>query len=496
MAKSRASRGRLSKKEYEQALPELREQLIQLQVCLKESSTKVILIVAGVDGAGRGEVLNALGEWLDPRGVETFSFQTPTDEERERPLLWRFWRSLPARGRIGIFASSWYTEVLREEVGNKRELAELDKELQGIRHFEKLLSDDGTLVVKIWLHISKEAQAARLRSIESDPDTSWRVSEEDWRAHKHYDRLAKIARHIVEKTDVPGAAWTVMDATDARARNLAVGTLLVQRFQSHLQRSSARNARITRPSLNPRSLAPSGRRRLLTLRLHHELSEEEYEKKREKWLGRLNRSIRALQAERRSLVFVFEGWDAAGKGGAIRRLTSAMDVRDYRVVPVAKPTDEEKAHHYLWRFWRHIPRDGYIAIFDRSWYGRVLVERLEGFARPDEWKRAYKELNEFEEQLVDHGTVVVKFWMHVSKEEQLRRFRAREQTAYKVHKINAEDWRNRRKWKAYEVAAGDMLALTNTYFAPWHIVPSDNKRYARLQILKTACKVIESALKD
>ncbi|MBE7537868.1 MAG: polyphosphate:AMP phosphotransferase [Opitutaceae bacterium] len=494
MARPRASNGRLGRKEYERALPSLREQLVQLQVQLKERNAKVILIVAGVDGAGRGDVLNTLGEWLDPRGVETFYFHSPTDEERERPLLWRFWRRLPAHGRIGIFASSWYTEALHEEVSNKREQAVLQKELKGIRHFEKLLSDNGTLIIKVWLHISREAQAARLRSLESDPDTAWRVTEDNWRAHKHYDRLARTARIIVEGTDSPGAPWTVMDATDARSRNLAVGSLLVRRFQSHLRRLSARSALATRPAQHPRSLAPAGRRRLMRLRLDQALSEEEYERKREKWLGRLNRSLRALQGARRSVVFVFEGWDAAGKGGAIRRLASAMDVRNYRVVPVSKPTDEEKAHHYLWRFWRHVPRDGFVTIFDRSWYGRVLVERLEGFARPDEWKRAFKELNEFEEQLTSHGSLVVKFWMHISKEEQLRRFRAREHTPYKLHKINAEDWRNRRKWSAYETAAGDMLALTSTHYAPWHIIPSNNKRYARLQILKTACKVIENEL--
>jgi polyphosphate kinase 2 (PPK2 family) len=244
----------------------------------------------------------------------------------------------------------------------------------------------------------------------------------------------------------------------------------------------------------PRSLAPSGLRRLRSTALDQKLSEDDYERKREKWLGRLHRSIRNAQSARRSVVFVFEGWDAAGKGGAIRRLTSAIDVRFYRVVPIAKPTDEEIAHHYLWRFWRHIPRDGYVTIFDRSWYGRVLVERLEGFARNDEWRRAYDEINDFEEQLTEHGTIVVKFWMHVSKEEQLRRFRAREGTAYKNHKINAEDWRNRRKWGAYEVAIGDMLALTNTSFAAWHVIPADNKRFARLQILKTACNAIEEAL--
>lgn len=496
MGKKRATNGRLARKEYERALPLLRERLVQLQVQLKESAAKVILIVAGVDGAGRGDVLNILGEWLDPRGVETFYFHAPTDEERERPLLWRFWRRLPAHGRIGVFASSWYTEALHEEVSNKREQADLQKELKGIRHFEKLLSDDGTLIIKVWLHISKEAQAERLRSLESDPDTAWRVTDDNWSAHKHYDRLARVARLIVKETDSPGAGWTVLDATDARARNLAVGSLLVQRFQSHLRRITARHARPERPTLHPRSLAPAGRRRLLAVRLDQTLSEEDYERKREKWLGRLNRSLRALQAARRSIVFVFEGWDAAGKGGAIRRLASAMDVRNYRVVPIAKPTDEEKARHYLWRFWRHVPRDGFVTIFDRSWYGRVLVERLEGFARKDEWRRAFKELNEFEEQLVNHGTLVVKFWMHISRDEQLRRFRAREQTPYKLHKINAEDWRNRRKWGAYETAAGDMLALTSSHFAPWHVIPSNNKRYARLRILKTACRAIENELEQ
>jgi len=204
--------------------------------------------------------------------------------------------------------------------------------------------------------------------------------------------------------------------------------------------------------------------------------------------------VRSAQAAKRSVIFVFEGWDAAGKGGAIRRLTSAIDARDFRVHAVAKPTEEEKAHHYLWRFWRHIPRDGLVTIFDRSWYGRVLVERLEGFCRPDEWRRAFAELNDFETQLTEHGTIVVKFWMHISREEQLLRFRSREETAYKNHKINAEDWRNRRKWTAYETAVGDMLALTDTPNAPWHLIPSNNKRYARLQILRTACRHIEANL--
>ena len=228
--------------------------------------------------------------------------------------------------------------------------------------------------------------------------------------------------------------------------------------------------------------------------LDQEMSEHDYASLREKWLGRLSVAVRALLAARRSVVFVFEGWDAAGKGGAIRRLTSAMDPRDYRVVPVAKPTPEEKHAHYLWRFWREVPRDGRVTVFDRSWYGRVLVERIEGFCRNEEWRRAYDEINDFERQLADHGTVVIKYWLHISHEEQLRRFQDRAATPHKRHKLNEEDWRNRRKRSAYEVAVGDMIALTDTAQAPWQLVPADDKRFARIEVLRSASRQLESAL--
>jgi len=493
MPKASGEKKRLSKKAYEAQLPKLREQLVQLQVRLKDAPFKVLLIIAGVEGAGRGETVNTLGGWLDPRGVETFAFHSATDEERERPLMWRFWRSLPSVGRIGIYAGSWYTETLREEARAAKTTADLEHELRRIRHFEKLLADNGTLVIKIWLHLSKEAQRDRLRELEADEDTAWRVTVDDWHANRIYDRLARTAGRLIKATHRPGAPWTIVDARDERSRNLAIGQLLVQRFHDHERLLARRHSQAK--ALSPTApLRASGRRRLLALPLDQPLAEPEYEEKREKWLGRLNRLVRESAAARRSIVFVFEGWDAAGKGGAIRRLTSAIDARDYRVIPVAKPTDEEKSHHYLWRFWRHVPRAGLVTIYDRSWYGRVLVERLEGFARPDEWRRAYREINDFEEQLTEHGTIVVKFWMQISREEQLRRFRAREATRYKLHKINDEDWRNRRKWPAYEVAVGDMLALTDTPFAPWHLIPANNKRYARLQILKLACQQLAAAL--
>lgn len=493
MAKARIEH-RIGKKIYDARVPLLREQLVQLQVRLKQAPSKVLLILAGEEAGGRGEVINTLSGWLDPRGVETFAFREPSDEERERPMMWRFWRCLPAHGRIGIFAGSWYTEHLRahaDETPNPVRTRPHD--LERIRHFEKLLSDNDTLIIKIWLHLSKKDQSRRLAELAANPDTVWRVTDNARRHHRLHDRLSRAAARLRKATDRPGARWIVIDAADPRSRNLKVADLIVRKLTKHLERIETAPSKPPRPA-TPHSLRPAGLDRLLALPLDQKLSSSDYEAKREKWLGRLNRATRAAQAAHRSIVFVFEGWDAAGKGGAIRRLTSAIDAQDYRVIPVAKPTDEEKAHHYLWRFWRHVPRAGLVTIYDRSWYGRVLVERLEGFCSKRAWRRAYDEINDFEEQLSEHGTVVVKFWMQISRDEQLRRFRERENTAYKRHKINDEDWRNRRKWSAYEIAVGDMLAFTDTTSAPWHLIPASNKRHARLQILKTAAKAIESAV--
>jgi polyphosphate:AMP phosphotransferase len=485
---------RLSKKAYQARASRLREQLVQLQVELKHAPFKVLLILAGPEGAGRGNLLNTLAEWLDPRGVETFSYHAPTDNELAHPHQWRFWRSLPGIGRIGLYAGSWYTETLREEARSQRALRHVAGEAERIRDFEKLLAAGGTLIVKVWLQLSKEAQGRRLRTLRAEPATAWRVTEEDWHHHRIYDRLAKTARLIRVKTDRPGARWTIIDAEDERARDLAVGQLLLTQFRQQ-QRKMARLPRAVVPR-RVKPLRPSGLRRLQALPLDQDLSEKDYDALREKWLGRLNRAVRAALGAGRAIVFAFEGWDAAGKGGAIRRLTSAIDPRDYSVIPVAKPTPEEKHAHYLWRFWRDIPRNGRMTVFDRSWYGRVLVERLEGFCREDEWRRAFAEINAFERELTGHGTIILKYWLHVSHAEQLRRFREREATPHKRHKMNAEDWRNRKKRAAYEIAVGDMLALTDRENAPWHLVPADNKRHARLEVLRSASRQIEAALEE
>ncbi len=484
----------MSKKAYEARLPDIRAALVRMQVELKSAKFPVVLVIGGVEASGKGDVVNILNGWLDPRGFETFAFHEPTDEERERPAMWRYWRTLPPNGRMAIYSGGWHADAMGQDPRTARELAQFDAMLRRISWFEGQLAAGGALIVKIWLHLSKSAQRARLREIESDPRTAWRISPEDWKSQRDYDRLARLAERMRSATHQAGAPWYLIDAEDPRSRNLAVADVLLSRFRIHMRAKSRVAAARGRGRRRIVPLRPAGLRRLLSLSLDNKLSQASYEKKRDKWLGRLNKVVRAAGQERRSVVWVFEGWDAAGKGGAIRRVTDAIDARDFRVIPVAKPTDEEKAHHYLWRFWRHVPRAGLITIYDRSWYGRVLVERLEGFATEPEWRRAYRELNEFELELAEHGVIVIKFWLHISKEEQLHRFRDREATLYKRHKMNAEDWRNRRKWGSYEIAVGDMLALTSTHHAPWHLVAADNKRHARLEIIKISCRQIEAAL--
>ena len=490
MASARSRK--ISRQEYRQRTTELRAQLVQMQVDLKQVPFKVLLLIAGPEGAGRGQLLQTLAEWLDPRGVDTFSWHAATADEQAHPHPWRFWRDLPAMGRIGLYAGSWYTEILREEARNKVARAHLAADAARIREFERQLVDGGTLILKVWLDLSEKAQGRRLRDLADDPATAWRVTDEEWHHHRHHRRLAETAALIRRKTNQPGARWITIGAEEERARDLAVGELLLSSFRAH-QRLHARLAPPRAPKkLTP--LRPSGLRRLRALPLDQSVSDSAYESQRDRWLGRLSLAFRTARERGRAIVFVFEGWDAAGKGGAIRRLTSAFDPRDYHVISVGKPTPEEKHAHYLWRFWRDVPRNGRAAIFDRSWYGRVLVERIEGFCRPAEWRRAFGEINTFERQLTDHGVIVLKFWLHISHAEQLRRFREREATPHKRHKLNDEDWRNRRQRAAYEIAVGDMLALTHRPAAPWNLIPAEDKRHARLEVLARSAKQLEAAL--
>ncbi len=477
----------VSKREFARREQTLRAQLLEAQRALGAAPFPVIVIVSGVEGAGKSEVVNRLSEWLDARGVRSVAFWDETDEQRERPRYWRFWRELPPRGSIGVLFGSWYTQPIVQRALRTLGSAAFEMELARIAELERMLVDDGALVVKLWFHLSKQAQHHRLKTVVRRKARELTPYEKAY--SKRYDRFAKVSAAALRATDSDHARWHIVEATQPRYRDLMAGEILLQAMQRRLAQRRRRRRAVAVPP------APGRDTRVLdAVPLSATLTPRQYQRRLAAAQARLNALAWQAHAARRSTILLFEGWDAAGKGGAIRRVCSALDARLFRVIPVAAPTDEERAQHYLWRFWRHLPRAGYVSIYDRSWYGRVLVERVEGFAQPQEWQRAYAEINAFERQLHEHGIVLLKFWLHISPEEQLRRFREREQTAHKRHKITAEDWRNRERWAAYEQAIDDMVTHNSSAHAPWALVPANCKRHARVEVLETVCDRLEDAL--
>jgi AMP-polyphosphate phosphotransferase len=493
----------ISKEQYKARVPTLRTELLEVQRTLTEAKFPVIILFAGVDGAGKGETVNLLNEWMDPRWIVTRAYGDPSDEESERPEYWRYWRDLPRKGRIGFFLSSWYSRPMLERVYRKSRSADFDKELDRIAGFERMLTDDGALILKFWMHLGKKAQRKHLRRLEKDPLTSWRVTKLQWDHWRMYDRFVASAERLLQRTSTVDAPWMIVEGVDEAYRSVTVATAIRDALRKALadrrgERPTlklvpAPDAAKTGPKATPAPAAEAPTI-LSSLDMTQTIPKKVFSTELEKYQGRLNRLQRKAQAKGVSTIMVFEGWDAAGKGGAIRRITGALDARSYQVIPIAAPTDEERAQHYLWRFWRHLSRAGRVTIFDRSWYGRVLVERVEGFATEQEWRRAYSEIGEFEEQLAEHGIVLIKYWVHVTQDEQLRRFKAREKARYKRWKLTDEDWRNRAKWADYERAVNEMVQRTSTRASPWTLIEGNDKYFARLKVLKTACDALKAAL--
>jgi len=427
---------------------------------------------------------------MDPRHIRTVAYGEPSDEERERPMMWRFWRSLPPRGKIGVVFGSWYTAPIVERVIGKSNDIQLANAIDRILHFERMLSDEGVLILKFWFHLSKKAQKVRLRELESNPRTRWRVTSLDWERFKSYDKFSRISAHTLRETSTAHAPWTVVEGSDARYRSLTVGKLLLAAMSKRLAQKTVPRDHVAAP------LAPvtDNQKLLRSLDLTQKLDKKTYEKGLEKYQGALNLASRSKKFRNRSLILLFEGSDAAGKGGAIRRITGALDARQYTVIPVAAPTSEERVQPYLWRFWRHIPRLGRVTMFDRTWYGRVLVERVESFCAEEDWMRAYSEINDFEEQLVEGGAIICKFWLQISADEQYKRFKLREKTSFKRFKITDEDWRNRKRWTEYEAAVADMVDRTSTEIAPWTLVEAEDKYFARLKIVRTVADRLKKEL--
>jgi polyphosphate:AMP phosphotransferase len=486
---------RLTRLEYQHELPQLQDRLLDAQFELRQQRQRaVVMIVTGIPAAGRSEVVNELLGWLDPKLVTVYGFRKPNDTERDRPGLWRYWRIMPPRGRIAIMHGGWYLELLRDAVtfdGNPRRLARrMERAVERVRRLEQMLVRDGVNVVKVHLHVAPETQRKRLRKLAADKTTRWRVTRDDlWLARRYAD-VERALERCLAATDQPLAPWHLVDGTDDEHRALEVGRRLLDGIQQ---------AHGGVPRLPPVRLAPLPRRSLARVRLatragRVRLSEEDYDAELERLQGRLALLSRRKRFARHSVVAAFEGMDAAGKGGTIRRITAALDARQYRVVPISAPTPEEIARPYLWRFWFQLPPHGNYTIFDRSWYGRVLVERVRGHAAPADWRRAYDEINEFERELDEHGAIVAKFWMSVGRAEQLERFAERDRNPLKRFKVDPEDWANRRLWADHQRAAREMLVRTDTPHAPWTVVPADDKRHARLAVLRALCDRIESRL--
>jgi len=481
---------RIEKSRYEDQVPALRSALLEAQFeMLRAARFPLIILIGGMDGAGKGETVNLLSEWMDPRHILTHAFGEPSDEERERPPMWRFWRALPPKGKIGILFGSWYSDPLAARAAGESKTEGLDQELEEIVRLEKMLTDEGAVLVKFWFHLSKASQKQRLESLEADPETRWRVSDTDWRHYKSYEKFHDIAQRTLRLTSAVNAPWVVVEGADFRYRNITVGTALVGAIKRGLEQCAV-----------PEVVAPAARVPVDNLLLIHSLDlsqkigKKAYVNQLAKYQGKLNRLSRDPRFAKISVIAAFEGFDAAGKGGAIRRVSEALDARAYQIIPVGVPTDEERAQPYLWRFWRHIPRAGRVTIFDRSWYGRVLVERVEKLCPTGDWARAYTEINDFEAQLVRNNTVLVKFWLSISQDEQLKRFREREATGFKNFKITPDDWRNREKWNDYEFAVCDMVDRTSTEIAPWTLVEAEDKYFGRIKILRSLVNRIEEAL--
>jgi polyphosphate:AMP phosphotransferase len=492
---------RLSKEEYEKRKPELREDLVLLQNRFRSSGRSMLIVVGGDDRPGCDEVINLLNSWLDPRFVETNAFGEPTAEELARPRFWRYWRVLPARGRIGVFSGEWTLRAIVDRLRGKDDEDDFRPRIERIRRFEDMLADDGTIILKFWLHMPRKQLKKRLKEAEKDRAKYPRSREVDRMVYKRYDRVMEIAEEAIEKTSTGHAPWIAVESVCDRHRDVSVAEAIRDALRAHLdgEGSSGKAAKTAKAVKAVNADRPKGRRRnphtiLDEVDLSKRLSDAKYDDLLAREQARLHELALKLVRKGRSAVLVFEGWDAAGKGGAVRRLVEALYAQMYRIVPIAAPSEEERAHHYLWRFWRHLPGAGRVLIFDRSWYGRVLVERVEGFASREEWGRAYDEINDFEEQMVERGWLVSKFWVHISKDEQLRRFKERESTAFKRFKITEEDFRNRKRWNDYEVAVNEMVARTSTPSARWHIVPGNDKKYARIHVLRTVADGLKRIL--
>lgn len=477
------------KEELKTRLSDARSQLYDLQMKIKEHKVPVLALFEGWGTAGKGSTIGKVIRNIDPRFFKVVTMSEPTAEEQRYPFLYRYFKHIPEQGKFTFLDSGWMEQICRERLEEKTDEKEYGSRIESIRRFERQLTDNGYLVLKFFMHIDQEEQKKREERLLEHKDTRWRVSEFDRWENAHYKKCVKVFSRYMSDTNASTSPWYIIDASERKWAELQVLETMISNIQVALQ-NQAHSVPILQ-NVFPLEQIP----RLSEIELKDkELEEAEYKTELKKLQSELGELHNRLYRKRIPVIITYEGWDAAGKGGNIKRITEALDPRGYEVHPIASPEPHEKARHYMWRFWTRLPKSGHIAIFDRTWYGRVMVERLEGFCSENDWRRAYNEINEFEKELKEWGAVIIKFWVQIDKDTQLERFEERQNTPEKQWKITDEDWRNREKWDDYEVAVDEMLQKTNTSFAPWHVLESVDKKYARIKALKIVIEEIQKAL--
>jgi polyphosphate:AMP phosphotransferase len=487
----------MTKEDSKAVLEQLKNDLAALDAPIIEAKLPVMIIFEGWSGAGKGSAIRKLIGNFDPRWFSVHNVQPPTEVDLREPMMWRYWQMIPENGKIAIYDRSWY-----EEIGNMRLENDVD-EMTNLRHmneinsFERGLYNNGYCIVKIFLHISEKEMKKRLEKLDEDKSTKWRVNKKDKERLKKYDTYYECYDSVLEYTNTPEVPWHVVSGMDKRACTVDVFTIVRDAVRKAIQWKKEKDAasKVESAIITPGQYRFMSMPLLGDVDLNKSLGRDEYKLKLKDEQKRLADNHNRLYLHKIPLIIAYEGWDAAGKGGNIKRVSQALDPRGYEVMPIASPTPDEKNRHFLWRFWKRLPKDGHVTIFDRTWYGRVMVERIEGFCSAADWQRAYGEINDFERQLYDWGAIVIKFWIHISNEEQLARFNERKETPEKQWKLTDEDWRNREKWPLYEEAVNDMIRYTSTDFAPWHIIAGNDKYYARIQTLEIINEAIENRLK-
>lgn len=468
----------LSAEEKQHSHDHLSLDLIEAQYQLKNSAGKknaksVLVLVSGIELAGKGESVKQLREWVDPRYLRVKA--DPPQLLTTNQTFWQPYSSfIPAEGQIVVLFGNWYSDLLTTAMHVSKPLDEslFDAYINSMRAFEQDLKNNHVDVVKVWFDLSWKSLQKRLDHIDASERQWHKLHGLDWRSKKQYETLQKLRQRFTPD-------WVLIDGEDEAQRDREFAECILKALKDVPDHVQQADSEWTQSAVPQALLQPSS----------EVLEKAKYKKK----LKKLTRRVAdALRYDERNVIVVFEGMDAAGKGGSIKRIVKRLDPREYDIFTISAPEKYELRHPYLWRFWTKLQNCSDIRIFDRSWYGRVLVERVEAFASDIEWQRAYDEINRFEKDLTDSQTVIVKIWLSISKEEQESRFEAREKTPHKRFKITEDDWRNRAKWNEYLNAAADMFEHTSTDCAPWTIIATDDKPTARLKMLKAILKQLKS----